>query len=110
MAFENVENFISIAVGLLGFFIMGLMVFSYKSNILVNIYLVYIFFIVSLRMIHNGILGFDITRPLTIDLAYLGPILLTGIPCFFLYFDSLYKDQTQFSPKILVHFIFPLAN
>lgn len=108
--FDQFINYTSIALGVLGLFIIALMLFSYKSNTLVNIHLVFIISLASLRFIVQG--GFSILNQneYNMKLGLLKPIFLIAIPSFYLYFKSLIKDYKHLHFKDLYHAIFPLAN
>jgi len=104
-----IVNSALILVGVLGLFVMSLMLFSYRSNIFVNIYLLIIFTICSVRNIIIGFLGiadfnFVINPKLT------SPIFLIVAPSLFLYFKSLVKDYAHAHKKDLIHFIYPALN
>lgn len=98
-----------ILVGILGLFITALMLFSYRSNVFVNIYMVLIFTIGSFRNIVIGL--FDITDShYILHSKLITPIFLIVAPALFLYFKSLLKDYKQTHKKHLIHFIFPALN
>jgi AraC-like DNA-binding protein len=83
---------------------------SFKKSALFNIYLLVLFFFISVRLIHNGLLGIYDTPIINEYYVYIGPIYLFAIPTFYLYFDSLYADRIYFNPRHLLHLIFPLVN
>ena len=104
------EDLFSIFIGLLGFLVIFLMLFSYKSNVLVNAYLILFFSIAATRQIHKGLLGFDNFILSTDYNKYLTPLFLIGIPSVYLYFKSLFEDAKYFKKENLVHFIPPVVN
>jgi len=101
-----IVNSILIWVGILGLFVMYLMLFSYISNKLINAYLVVIFALCSIR---NIIFGFaDIfSNGLLLNQKFVNPSFLLAAPCLFLYFKSLVKDYRKFHKEDLLHFIYP---
>jgi hypothetical protein len=105
--FQELISFSSIATGLLGLFVIVILTYSYKSNELVNIHLVIIFFVISFRFIANGI--FQIYNLVAFDFNVLKPFYLLIIPSFYLYFKSLSKDYKLLHHKDLYHTIFPFT-
>jgi len=81
------------------------MLFSYKSNVLVNAYLILFFSITSTRLIHKGLLGFNNFILSTDYIKYLTPFFLIGIPSVYLYFKSLFEDVKYFKKDSLIHYI-----
>lgn len=98
-----------ILIGVLGLFVIALMLFSYKSNVFVNIYLVVIFIICSIRNIIIGVS--EITDANTILTSRLiSPLYLIAVPALYLYFNSLVKDYKHIYKKDLIHLIYPGLN
>lgn len=104
-----IENSISIFTGLIGFLVVFLIAFSYRSNSLMNIYLIISFIIISIRLFHNGISGFFEVSLFDKAISTLTPIFLIGIPGFYLYFEKLFYHNNRFIKRDLLHFIFPLV-
>src|SRR5690606_1288583 len=98
-----------ILVGVLGLFVMALMLFSYRSNIFVNFYLILIFTIGSLRNIIIGLFGVTSSNYF-LNSKLITPIFLIVVPALFLYFKSLLKDYKQIHKKHVLHFVFPALN
>ena len=102
-------NLILILVGILGLFVISLMLFSYRSNVFVNIYLVIIFILCSVRNITIGL--FEITDFNSIlPSKFISPIYLIVIPSLYLYFKSLLKDYKRIYKKDLIHLVYPVLN
>src|SRR5690606_2568365 len=95
-----------ILVGILGLFVMALMLFSYRSNVFVNLYMVLIFTIGSLRNITIGWFGITDFN-YSVNSKLIAPIFLIVAPALFLYFKSLLKDYKQIHKKHAIHFIYP---
>jgi AraC-like DNA-binding protein len=106
---DQVQNFLSIFVGLLGFFVILLLLFSNKSNRNTNNYLFIVFLLVSIRQIHSGLLFFYASFFSHLDLLVVKPFFLLGVPSFYLYFESLFSDKAYFNKKHLTHFIIPIS-
>lgn len=108
--FNLLNSFLSLFVGFLGFLVVIFIVMSYKRSAFFNVYLLIIFVIIAFRLTHIGLLGFEDFNLLGSYNPYIGPLYLFGIPSIYLYFESLYKDTIHFTPKHLVHLVFPFAN
>ncbi len=98
-----------ILIGVLGLFVISIMLFSYRSNVFVNIYLVIIFSICSIRNIIIGSLPFTDSGSI-LNSKLVAPIFLIAVPSLFLYFKSLVKDYEHVHKKDLIHFIYPALN
>ncbi|MFB9055143.1 helix-turn-helix domain-containing protein [Mariniflexile ostreae] len=98
-----------ILIGILGLFIISLMLGSYRSNIFVNFYLAIAFIICSIR---NMVIGFfEITDINIISYSkYISPIYLIVFPALYLYFKSLLKDYKRVHKKDLIHLIYPALH
>lgn len=96
-----------IFTGLMGFVTLFIILFGYKSNRVINIYLALIIFFCSLRLFIIGVK--ELTQnPYLIYYIQNHNLLYVYIgPCFYLYFDKLIKNQKKISPKDLYHFIIP---
>lgn len=103
---QFVINSTLIWVGVLGLFVIYLMLFSYRSNKLINAYLVVIFVLCSIR---NILFGFtdELGNGLMFNPKLINPIFLLIVPCLFLYFKSLVMDYRRFQKGDLIHFIYP---
>ena len=98
-----------ILVGILGLLVIALMLFSYRSNLFVNIYLVIIFTFCSVRNIIIGLFG--ITNSIsTLNPKLISPIFLVAVPSLFLYFKSLVKDYERIHKTDFIHLIYPALN
>lgn len=107
---DQLDSFISLFVGFLGFLVVIFIVMSYKWSAFFNLYLIIVFLVVSFRLIHIGLLGFYDLGDFNTYSFYVGPIVLFTIPSVYLYFESLYSDRVYFNPKRTLHLIFPLSN
>ena len=104
------ESFLGITTGFLGFFVIYQMLFSYKSNKVVNIYLVFIFLFASIRLIDMGYFEYYGSHIFNNGYRWLKPIFLFGFPIFYLYFKTLINDLKHFNRNDLLHFIIPALS
>jgi AraC-like DNA-binding protein len=101
--------FLLIIIGLLGFLTILLVLTQYKSNSMMNIYLIITFTLVSIRFILHGI-------NFLLDIKYLDDIItnynrifIILIPCLYLYFNNLILHRKYFSVQDFKHFIIPIV-
>ncbi len=103
-----IQNFFSIFVGTLGFCVVFILLFSYKSNKIVNGYLAVVLFLASLRSIFSVVENYFLTPFSNINLSAIYSISLIAVPSVYLYLITLIKDKKVFYFKNLFHFIFPI--
>lgn len=99
--------FFSLFVGTLGLIIVFILLFSHKSNKIVNGYLAIDFLITSIRSISSVL---DTNNTLLfkhVNAPALYSITLVALPCFFLYLESVIKNINSFNKIKILHFIFP---
>lgn len=106
--FDQLFSFFAILTGVIGIFVTTLILFSYQSNILVNLHLVIIFSLISFRFMALGIGIFFNEQFLDFNFGVFNAFYLIIIPSFYLYFKSLFNDYKQLHYKDLFHAIFPL--
>lgn len=101
-------NLFIIFTGVLGFIILFIILFGYKSNRLVNIYIALIILFSSLRFLLIGLK--DLTKSDYINdfFYYNNTSFIFIAPFFYLYFKNLISSQKNFVVKDLFHFIFPV--
>lgn len=104
-----VENLIVSFCGLVGFLTIFLILLRYKSNRITNIYLIIIFIILSTRMLLVGTLNIENNPFIIILLSKYNNLSIVIIPCSYLYFYNLIKDQKEIEFKNFNHFIIPLV-
>lgn len=107
--FLQIQFLFSLFVGILGFFVIFLLLFSFKSNKIVNGYLAVVFFIASLRSIFSVIENYVSIPFLNLNSSALNSLSLIAAPCAYLYLITLIKDIKSFQLKNLLHFIFPIV-
>lgn len=101
------SNLLLLFTGFVGLLVTSILLRSYKSNKVANIYLLILLSFISIRYIFIGFFQFNFfpfpfKQPLIFKLFS-----LTIIPCFFLYFESLLAKTKKFNSKNLNHFILP---
>lgn len=102
------ENLIQLIVGLTGIVTISLILFSIKSNKLVNLYLVILIAFGSLRMITRSTFSLGLQSTFFDFYVPYNSILLITIPLFYLYSKAVVLDDSKFHRKDLIHLIFPI--
>lgn len=100
------EDFLFLLTGVIGLITIILMITSYKSNQLLNIFLLLIFVITSIRFLIHGSFKLGFQTHLIPDSGASSILYLTVVPCFYLYHKSLVNRQKSFAVKHLKHFMF----
>lgn len=102
-------NIILLISGIIGFITAGITYRSHKLNSTMNIYIVLIIIIFSLRYLLFGILFFISENSITSILLNCSNISIITIPLFYLYVKNLNKNNCTFENKELRHFIIPIS-
>jgi AraC-like DNA-binding protein len=103
------ESLVLFSTGLIGFFTVLLILFRYKSNNITNIYLIFLFAIMSLRFLVIGIFSIVDSNYLNYILKNFNNSLIVIIPFTYLYFKSLVFEKKSVHYFDLFHIIFPVA-
>ena len=103
-----IENLIVSFSGLIGFLTVILILLRYKSNRITNIYLVIIFIIISTRMLLVGTMNIGNIPFILSLLTKYNNLSIIIVPCSYLYFYNLIKDQKRIKFENIVHFIIPM--
>ena len=85
----QMQLLLSSVVGILGFFVLLILVYFYKSNKFVNGYLALLFFIVSVRSIASTADYDTIFSFLKINTSAINSLALAALPSLYLYFKNL---------------------
>ncbi len=109
MNFALFEHFTLFIVGLIGLVTLSLILFSIKSNKLVNLYLVLLITLASVRMLVRSSYLLGLQEQISDFTGAYKSLLLYSLPFFYLYFKSIISDSKQFNRKDLNHLIFPLV-
>ena len=94
--------------GLMGFFTIFLILFRNKSNRITNMYLVIIFFIISVRMLLVGLFSIEDQEFIRTLLNKYNNLLIIIVPSVYLYFDTMVKDAKKINFYNYIHFIIPI--
>lgn len=92
--------------GLWGIIILGIIISHFKSNRILNIYLIILILFISLRFISFGYFGLD-SRIQQTNYQII-PFFSLVFPCVYLYFKNLVDNKNQFQWPQLLHFIIPV--
>jgi AraC-like DNA-binding protein len=103
-------NLLFIITGFFGFLTVVTIISHYSFNRMMNLYLIIIFILVSLRFLLNGFFYFGFLSVLKGYNLNFTKFLIIIIPSFYLYFKNLIIDEKDFFiKKDLVHFVFPFV-
>lgn len=109
MDISTVENSLHILTGIIGLITMVLLLFSIRSNKLVNFFFLLITAIISFRALMRGTYNLHL-QPYADDFTgAFRALSLIVLPLFYLYFKGLKSDQKKIIWLDLLHLIFPLA-
>jgi AraC-like DNA-binding protein len=103
-----VINLLLIFSGILGFITLLIILFGYKTNKIINIYLVMILLLMSSRFLIIGINGITNNHFLQQMIRNINVFFVFLAPCFYLYFKNLITSQKNFVNKDLFHFLIPI--
>ncbi len=101
-------NLFYILSGILGMISVSIISMRFKTNRIINIYLLVVFSLLSVKFFLNGLNGFGILMFLDHFHSYYIIFFPILIPSFYLYFKNLVADKKTFDLKELKHFIFPI--
>ena len=102
-------NLLFIITGLIGLLTLLLIFSNYKSNRIMNFYIILLIFIMSSRFFLNGLTYFVADYSLKNIYFTYSNFSSIVIPLCYLYFKNLFASEKDFRPKELYHFIFPLT-
>ncbi len=102
-------NLLFIITGLIGLLTLILIFTNYKSNRVMNFYIILLIFIMSLRFFLNGLTYFITDYSLKNIYFTYSNFSSVVIPLCYLYFKNLFASEKSFKTKELYHFIFPLS-
>lgn len=109
MDISTVENSLHILTGIIGLITMVLLLFSIRSNKLVNFFFLLITAIISFRALMRGTYGLHLQTYADDFTGAFRALSLIVLPLFYLYFKGLKSDQKKIIWLDLLHLIFPLA-
>lgn len=102
-----IQNLLLIISGLIGLFVVTLIYKNYKSNSLMNGYIILIIIAISARFVLLGLTYFISDLQYNSICSKYSNAGLLIIPLFYLYFKKLSNSENVFKKKDLLHFIFP---
>lgn len=108
MNFTTFENLLQLIAGLTGIVTLIVMLFSIKSNKLVNFFFVLLIALVSLRMLTRSTFALGLQGSLN---DFSGPyksFILITIPLFYLYFKAIVYDNSKILKHDFIHLLFPI--
>ena len=100
-------NLFLIFTGLLGFVTLFIILFGYKTNRIINIYIALIIFFSSFRLLVIGLNELITNSYLNYIIHHNNIFFIFLAPFFFLYFKNLITSQKNFVVKDIFHFIIP---
>lgn len=101
-------NILFIITGLYGFLTITIILTNYKLNKLMNLSLIIIFILVSIRFIINGFFYLGLINFFKDYQLNYSKFLIITIPLFYLYFKNLLVDRKGIEINDTRHFVFPL--
>jgi AraC-like DNA-binding protein len=102
------ETILSILTGFLGIIVVFILLLSYKSNRYVNIYLIIVILIKSLRNFYFSLVSDSFKAVLMDDFSWLRSSFFIVIPCFYLYVKTIIDNNKHPEIKSILHFIYPI--
>lgn len=104
-----ITNLLCIIIGVLGLITTFLIFGSYKSNRMMNLYIILLILIISLRHLLIGVTYFIPDTTFKNSFYKYSNFAAVIIPLFYLYFKNLACNTKDFDRKELLHFIFPIS-
>lgn len=102
-------NLLFITTGLIGLVTATLISTNYKTNRIMNLYIILLILIISLRFFLNGLIYFISDMPFKANYLKYANFSSMAIPLFYLYLKNLSDTKKEYDTKELFHFIFPIA-
>ncbi len=101
-----IVSFFYLLVGLLGVITTSIILTQHKSNRIINLYLLLLFILISVKFLFDGIFYFN--EGLKPNFSY-RPFFTITFPLLYLYFKNLVENTKKYKSSELYHFIFPIA-
>lgn len=103
------QNLLFLITGIIGFITLLLILVNHKSNLMMNIYIVILFTLISTRYFFEGINYFILNKSFETNYFKYSNLALLVFPLCYLYFKNLSTTFFRFNSKDLLHFIFPIS-
>lgn len=103
------SNLLFIITGLIGLITTFLIFTHYKSNRIMNLYIILFILIISLRFFLSGLTNFVFDSNFRTTYFKYSNFSMIVIPICYLYFKNISKNNRKLNSKELLHFIFPVA-
>lgn len=103
------SNLLFIITGIIGSITAFLIFTNYKSNRIMNLYIILLILIISLRFFLSGLTYFIFDPAFRNTYFRYSNISLVVIPICYLYFKNLSENKKKINLKDLLHFIFPIT-
>lgn len=103
------SNLLFIITGLIGLITTFLIFTNYKSNRIMNLYIILFILIISLRFFLSGLTNFVFDSNFRTTYFKYSNFSLIVIPICYLYFKNLSENNRKLNSNELLHFIFPVA-
>lgn len=103
------SNLLFILTGIIGFVTTFLIFTNYKSNRIMNLYIILLILIISFRFFLSGLTYFIFDTDFRNTYFKYSNISLVVIPICYLYFKNLSDNNDKINSKELLHFIFPIS-
>ena len=104
----SLQEILPILVGFLQLVVVAILLFSYRTNKHVNIYLIIILISAAIRFLHAGFTDYESDNFTDLNFSWFRLLLLVTIPSTYLYLKSLISDTNHINPKDGIHLIYPI--
>lgn len=104
-----ISNLLFIITGIIGLITAFLIFTNYKSNRIMNLYIVLLLLIISFRFFLSGLTYFIFDPSFRNTYFKYSNISLVVIPICYLYFKNLSENKKKINSNELLHFIFPVS-
>lgn len=105
---KMIVAFLYIITGLLGLIVSSIILMNFKINRVINIYLVLVFYIISIKFLLDSLIKFNFLDEKNILYYNFIPFLSLLFPAIYLYYKNIVANSNRFFCLDLLHFITPL--
>jgi hypothetical protein len=104
----SLQEILPILIGFLQLVVLVILLFSYRTNKLTNIYLIIILVSGIITFLNAGFTDYDLYNFTNLNFSWFRLLLLVTIPSSYLYIKSLVSETNHISQKDWLHFILPI--